>query len=49
MHNYSYHKHHLPLFAVHYLNKASCKIEALSLTDFLSKARKSAKKRINYA
>ena len=49
MPNYSCNKHHLQLFDVHYLNKASCQIAASSLKDFLRKGRKKAKKGINYA
>ena len=40
-------KHHLHSFAVHYLTKASCEISASSFEDFLSKGRKSTKKRVN--
>ena len=43
MTNYACQKHHLHLFAAHYLNKASCEISASSLKDFLNKGRKSAK------
>ena len=43
MPNYACHKHHLHWFAVYYLTKASCKISASSLKDFLGKGRKSLK------
>ena len=43
MTNYACHIHHLQWFDAHYLTKASCKIAASSLKDFLSKGRKSAK------
>ena len=43
MTNYACHIHHLQWFDAHYLTKASCEIAALSVKDFLSKGRKSAK------
>ena len=43
MTNYARHKHHLHSFAAHYLTKGFPEISALSLRDFLSKGRKSAK------
>ena len=43
MTNYACHKHNLQYFAAHYLAKASFKISASFLKDFLSKGRKSAK------
>ena len=43
MTNYAYHKHNLHCFAAHCLTKASCKMSASFLKDFLSKGRKSAK------
>ena len=43
MTNYARHKHHLHLFAAHYLIKGSREISASSLKDFLNKGRKSAK------
>ena len=52
MTNYACHIHHLQLFDANYLTKASCEIAALSVKDFLSKGRKSAKNALimhNYA
>ena len=43
MTNYACHIHYLQWFDAHYLTEASCEIVALSVKDFLSKGRKSAK------
>ena len=43
MTNFAPHKHHLHLFAAHYLTKGSCEISASCLKGFLNKGRKSAK------
>ena len=43
MSNYACHIHHLQRLDAPYLTETSCEIAALSLNDFLSKGRKSAK------
>ena len=43
MTNYACYKYHLQWFDAHYLTEALWEIAALSVEDFLSKGRKSAK------